>query len=624
MAKEKLFSEFPPVTTQQWEEAIKVDLKGADYNKKLIWKTLDGFDVKPYYREEDLKTLEYLNGNPDEKPFVRGYHTKDNSWDIRQDIDQADINIANKIALEGIKRGVNSVAFNASEVKTAQNIKDLLNGIDLNKIKINFYRSSNYLDLLKLYIAEIKRQRIVDAKQVQGSFNYDPFFYALKHGHFYKTIKSNLDEAEVVIRVAEKELPMFDILTVNGKAFNNSGASIVQELAYTLSAATEYMSELTNRGLTPDEIGQRMVFSYATGSNYFMEIAKIRATRLLWSKIIEQYEFSTSKAAKVHIHTESSMYNKTIFDPYVNMLRTTTETMSAAIAGADSISVYPFDAAYKESDDFSRRIATNQQILLKEEAYMDKIIDPSAGSYYIENLTNNLAENAWKIFLDIEKIGGFTKAIKENYVQDEIEKMHEKRQGDVAKRKTVVVGTNQYPNLSEKPVEVTKKCCCQNGRDCGCKDENEQEFKILRCQRQAKPFENLRLAVNNAEHKPSVFLLTYGNLAMRNARAGFTTNFFGVAGYDIKNNAGFETGRQGADEALKYNPDILVLCSSDDEYEELIKEVMPIVKGKIKNVVVAGNPEKAEEFLQQGITGFINVKTNALETLTKYNEELVK
>lgn len=624
MAKEKLFSEFPPVTTQQWEEAIKVDLKGADYNKKLIWKTLEGFDVKPYYRQEDLKTLEYLNGNPSETPFVRGFHKKDNAWDIRQDIEEEDINIANQIAQEGLKRGVNSIGFNAKNVSCDKDMQNLLKTIDLKQVKINFIKSSNYLDTLKLFVKEVKRQGI-NGKEIQGSLNFDPMFFALKHGKFYDSLEENIEEAKQIIDLAKKELENFDVITVNGKVFNNSGAAIVQELAYTLSEANEYMYLLTEKGFLADEIGQRMVFSFATGSNYFMEIAKIRAARLLWSKISEQYKGATDKAAKIHIHTENSMYNKTIFDPYVNMLRTTTETMSAAIAGADSISVYPFDAAYKESDDFSRRIATNQQILLKEEAYMDKIVDPASGSYYIENLTNNLIDNAWQIFLNIEKIGGFTKAIKENYIQDEIEKMQEKRQGDVAKRKTVIVGTNQYPNLSEKPVEVTKKCCCQKGRGCGCKKgEEEKEFKTLRCQRQAKPFENLRLAVNNAKHKPSVFLLTYGNLAMRNARAGFTTNFFGVAGYDIKNNAGFETGRQGADEALKYNPDILVLCSSDDEYEELIKEVMPIVKGKIKNVVVAGNPEKAEEFVKQGITGFVNVRTNALETLTKYNEELVK
>lgn len=617
MAKEKLFSEFPPISTEQWEEAIKVDLKGADYNKKLVWKTLEGFDVKPYYRQEDLKTLEYLNGNPDEKPFVRGFHKKDNSWDIRQDIDNQEVSIANEIAREGIKRGVNSVAFNAINVNTDKDIKELLQGIDLNKVKINFIKSSNYLVLIKLFISEVKRQKI-DTKQVKGSLNFDPFFYALKHGSFYQNLDSNINECVEIIKLLEKELPEFDAITVNGKLFNNAGAAIVQELAYTLSAANEYMYLLTEKGLTPDEVGQRMFFSFATGSNYFMEIAKIRACRLLWSKITEQYKGASDKSALVHIHTDNSMYNKTVFDPYVNMLRTTTETMSAAVAGADSISVYPFDAAFKESDEFSRRIATNQQILLKEEAYLDKIVDPAAGSYYIENLTNAIAEKAWDIFKTIESKGGFVSAIKANYIQDEIMNMNAKRESDVAKRKTVIVGTNQYPNMTEAKAEITKKCCCNCHKD-------EGEFKTLKCNRQAKPFEKLRLEVSNMTNKPKVFLLTYGNLAMRNARAGFATNFFGVAGYDIINNQGFETGEQGAKKAIEDKADILVLCSSDDEYQELVKQVMPIVKDKIKHIVIAGNPvDNIEEFNNEGVTDYIHVKVNVLESLQKYNSLLVK
>ena len=616
MENEKLFTEFPEVTTEQWEEVIKADLKGADYNKKLIWKTLEGFDVRPYYRAEDLAKLEYLNGNPAEKPFVRGYKKTNNTWDIRQDIKECDIPTANAIALAGLKRGVNSLGLVAKNVKTASDMKALLNGIDLTQVKINFIKAENYLEVLKLFIQEVKSQGI-DASKVEGSLNFDPYSYALRNGEFYHGIESNYEEAVQIMNLVKENISAFDVITVNGNVFNNAGAAIVQELAYTLSSANDYLYNLTQRGIPAHSVGYRMVFSFATGSNYFMEIAKLRAARMLWTKIMEQYQPKCETAYMLHIHTESSFYNKTIYDPYVNMLRTTTETMSAAIAGADSISVYPFDVAYKKSDDFSRRIATNQQILLKEESYLDKVVDPSAGSYYIENLTNALAEKAWEIFKQIEDKGGFVEAIKAGIVQDAIAQMDAKRAKDVATRKTTILGTNQYPNLTESKPVVEKQECCNCAAKAG-------EIKTLSCHRLAEPFERLRMQTDNSLRKPKVFLLTYGNLAMRKARAGFATNFFGLASYQIIDNPGFETAEKGAEAAVASKADIVVLCSSDEEYADLVAATLPMLKKSFKHIVVAGNPvEQMESFNAQGVTDYINVKTNALESLTKYNESLL-
>ncbi|MBQ6754617.1 MAG: methylmalonyl-CoA mutase small subunit, partial [Bacteroidales bacterium] len=311
------------------------------------------------------------------------------------------------------------------------------------------------------------------------------------------------------------------------------------------------------------------------------------------------------------------IYNKTIFDAHVNLLRTTTETMSSAVAGADSISVKPFDIALKESDEFSVRLALNQQILLKEESYLDKIVDPSAGSYYIETLTNNISEQAWNIFKEVESLGGYSKAIEQNFVQEKVEQTFEAVAKDVAKRKKVIVGTNQYPNLAEKSINLEK----QDKQ----KTAENTAFKPLQKRREASAFERLRLDVISSKKVPTVFCLLYGNLAMRTARAGFASNFFGVAGYEIANNRGFDTIEEAAKEIIKANNDILVLCSSDDEYQELVQQILPLVKGKIKHIVVAGNPvdELKEEFNKAGVTDYINVRTNALESLTKYNKELL-
>lgn len=606
MKSDKLFSEFPPVSTEQWEEVIMADLKGGDYEKKLVWKTIEGIDVRPYYRAEDIKDL---NLAPTTK--------KDNNWDIRQDIFESDINLANQIALEGLKRGVNSLSFDVSKVKTMEDMKALLNGINPTEIKLNFKTNICYRDFLLLFIDYLKTSNY-DLQKVYGSLNYDPLVYALYKGEFGCQEEEMFERLVSLMTIVKENIPNFDVVTVNGHVFNNAGASIVQELAYTLSAANEYLANLTEKSIPAHSVGYRTVFAFATGSNYFMEIAKIRAARILWKKIMQEYNPKCDSAYDVFIATESSFYNKTIYDPYVNMLRTTTESMSAAIAGADSISVYPFDSAFKESDDFSRRIASNQQILLKEETYLDKVVDPSAGSYYIENLTSSIASAVWDIFKTIEQKGGFLKAIKDGYVQDEIEKTAQKRNKEVALRRTTILGTNQYPNQKEEMSSKIEVLC--EGITNPAK-----AIKTLNCIRLAEPFENLRLEVEKSNKTPKVFLLTFGNLAMRKARAGFATNFFAVAGYEIIDNPGFDTAQEGAKAALESKADIVVLCSSDEEYAELVSGVMPELRGKINHVVVAGNPiEQIENFKNQGITDFISVKTNCLESLQNYNGLLLK
>ncbi len=616
MAYDKLFTEFPEVTTEQWETAIEKDLKGADYNKKLIWKTIEGFDVKPYYRAVDLKGLEYLQNNPNEKPFVRGYEDKGNDWEIRMNIDTDDIHAQNQIALECLERGVNSVGFNAKNIQSEEDFKILLNGIYPDYIRINFLKSSNFLNLLQLFVSYCKNNNI-DTKKVKGSLNFDSYFFALKHGKFWGSNKENMDEAAQIMKYAIENLPQFKTITINGNIFSNAGGNISQELGFSLAIANEYLYNMTERGIKAEDCVERMMFSFATGSNYFMEIAKIRAARLLWTNVAEQYS-KDDKAARIFIHTEDTKYNKTVFDAYVNMLRTTTETMSAVVGGANSIAVMPFDIAFKPSDEFSRRIAINQQILLKEESYLDKIVDPSAGSYYIETLTNNIAQKAWELFKEVEQQGGYEQAIRNNVVQQKIKDTEALRAKDVARRKTVIVGTNQYPNITEKEVSIENVGCD------GCHDKGEKEFDTLTFKRAAEPFEALRIAVIHSEKKPKVFNLLYGNLAMRNARQGFSTNFFGVAGYDIISKPTDDIAK-GCEDALKENPDILVLCSSDEEYPEFVKNALLILKGKVKHIIVAGNPEDAikAEFNAMGVTDYINVRTNALDSLTKYNNALI-
>jgi methylmalonyl-CoA mutase len=409
----------------------------------------------------------------------------------------------------------------------------------------------------------------------------------------------------------------FKVINVNGIVLHNAGATIVQELAYTLNMANEYLAFCTEKGIKPEKVASRMQLTLSVGSNYFMEIAKLRATRLLWSTMVAQYKPQCDCAYKIHINTVASTWNKTLYDPYVNMLRSTTEGMSAVIGGSDSISLQPFDVAYKESDEFSRRISRNVQVILKEEAFMDRVVDPAAGSYYVENLTNSIAENAWKLFQSVEQQGGALKIIEDGSMREAIEASCQKRDMNIATRRYILLGTNQYPNINETmadKIERVKKDDCEG----------------LKTYRGAMAFEKVRLETEKYakdHHRPSVFLLKVGNLAMRQARAGFITNFFGCAGYQIVEPAGFATVEEGVKAAGEAKPDLIVVCSSDEEYATLGVEAAKQCKAQFPNIpfLVAGNPTECLDALKEaGTDDFIHVRVNILDSLRKYNQLLLK
>lgn len=602
-----LFQEFPPVSTQQWEEKIHEDLKGADYEKKLIWKTIEGLKIRPYYRAEDLEKLAHMHALPGEAPFVRGGKTRNNDWEIRQDVDAEDPEKANATALNALAKGAEAVGINAGEVASAVDLARLIENIDPAKTPVHLNHAKNFLQLAE-WLVNMYNQ------EARGSFNFDPLGYFVLYNKFYDSREANMEQAAELLKLGKDRLPKFKTITVNGQHFHNAGASLVQELAFALAQGNEYLAALTEKGFTADDIANRMTFTLAVGSNYFLEIAKLRAVRMLWAKIVEQYQPAIPESMKMNIHAVTSSWNKSIYDPYVNMLRTTTEAMAAAIGGADSMTVQPFDSTYKKSDDFSDRIARNQQIVLKYEAYFNKVSDPAAGSYYVENLTHSIAEAAWKLFVEVEEQGGFITSVEKRFIHEQIQNTCQQRDMDIAMRKQVFVGVNQYPNLSEEMLDKLQPIA------------KLTDLAGLRPYRGVQAFEALRLAVENHKKKgfdvPKVFLLTYGNLTMRKARASFTTNFFGVAGYQIIDNPGFQNIEEGVQAAIDQGVDIVVLCSSDEEYADMapaatfIKEKSPETQ-----VVVAGYPKELLEQLDQaGVDHYIHMRTNLLQALTHFNE----
>lgn len=620
---QKLFSEFPPVSTSEWEEVINVDLKGADYDKKLVWHTLEGFNVKPYYCAEDIENLQLTQTIPGELPYLRGTKTKCNCWEIRQDIDCEDPSEINAIAKECIAKGAKSIGFRVKNVTNRDAINTLFKDIDLTKIKINFISSRSYPALLELFIEYLNDSKI-NASEVKGSLNFDPLNFLVRYGKFHCEKEDNFIEAAYIANTIEKKLPGFRAINISGHTFANAGSTIVQELAFSLASGTDYLAELTGRGISIDKIVPRMQFTFAVGSNYFFEIAKMRAARLLWSKIVEQFKPENKDSQKMFIHAITLNWNKTVYDAHVNLLRTTTEAMSAIIGGIDSLAVAPFDVAYKASDDFSRRIARNQQIVLKEESYMNKIVDPAAGSYYIESITDQIASAAWALFKEVEELGGFMEAVQKNFIQDSIETVRKKKEDDIANRKVTILGTNQYPNPNETALDKIQEEEAATG-----KVEGKGNYKKLEFSRAAEELEEIRLAteifVNERNSRPKVFLFTVGNLAMRKARASFATNFFGIAGYEIIDNPGFKTVDEGVKVAIDSKAEVIVICSSDEEYAEIAPAIAKAIKEKAseRTVILAGYPKEIIDLLKAaGVDDFIHIKTNALVFLKQLQEKL--
>ena len=612
--KEKLFTEFTAPTTQEWLDKIEVDLKGADFQKRLVWRTNEGFNVQPFYRREDLASLKTPDAMPGEFPFVRGNKKDSNAWYVRQNIIVDDPKEANAKALDILNKGIDSLGFKLpGSMVSKENVEALLDNILCDIVEVNFSTCPRHaLELAEILVAYFEKKGY-DKEKVVGSIEWDPMAKMLLKG---KDVTPVLEFGPKLVE-ALKDYPHFRPVAVSTDVLNNAGAYIVQELGYALAWGNEYLQQLTDAGVDVDLAAKSIKFNMGVSENYFMELAKFRAARLLWAQIVKQYEPKCDCACQMIVNATTSTYNQTIFDSYVNLLRSQTEAMSAALGGVHSMVVTPFDVTYEKPTDFSDRIARNQQLLIKEESHFDRIVDPGAGSYYIEHLTDALATEAWKIFLKVEEEGGFLAAIKAGTIQDDINSTNVKRHGDAAKRKEFLLGTNQFPNFTEKSEgkRAQSSACC-----CATTTNDEAPFKKLQTTRLAADFEDLRIHTEETR-VPTAFMLTIGNLAMRQARAQFSCNFLACAGYKVIDNLGFKTVEEGVDAALEAKADIVVICSSDDEYAEYAIPAFKYLNGRAM-FVVAGAPACMEDLKAAGIENFVHVRCNVLETLKEYNQKL--
>ena len=614
----KLFTDFSPISKEQWEEIILKDLKGADYTKKLVTQTYENIPLQPYYTKAEPTTL----------------NMSSNDWIIRQSISRNTVEETNKVALDYLNRGLNSLTIRSlSKQKTLfgtpifsqEGFNQLFEKILIEYIPVNFNSTYSGLDMYAMLI-NLAEERQLDLGVLSGTLDFDPL-------DTFSEDQAQLSVLKEAITFATKHTPKYKLISISGDTFHNAGANAVQELAFSFSKAVEYAEVLSSEGLEISAIFSQLTFSFGVGSNYFMEIAKLRAARILWEAITTLYNHKSP----IHIISKAAVANKSTYDSNVNMLRLTTEAMSAAIGGANEIELHTHTSRQEIPNEFSERISRNIQLILKGESYLDQAIDPSEGSYYIESLTQQLVDDATHLFQTIESKGGYLSAYNTGFIQNELKTVVEKRQQNIQFRKDVILGTNQFPNptdtLSEKHPKTDYMFNLTETHSFNTFQELKQYYNSggIRpyCsfpETQLQPFilseeyENLRLRTEKSASKPRIFLLTIGHLGMRKARANFALNFFGCAGFEVIDNNGFSSTDEAISEAKKSGAEIIVLCSSDDEYMEIAPSVCAALPDQ--SIVVAGFPKTHIDSLKEaGIETFIHVKTNAIEVLTSFQNK---
>jgi methylmalonyl-CoA mutase len=612
-----LFSEFPSTPKEKWIEKVIIDLKGADFTKKLIWRTPEGSNIDPFYTSDNSDHLEYLKGFQNLNLNQANPQTGPRSWTLYEKIRVENEKAANKEAQRAFHMGANAVNF-ALDATNPSVLDVLLKNIYPNINPVKFTVPGEISAFLKHYLEIIDKHPDIELNDIIGGLNYDPLMQYTLTGNLNE---KGIEELGAAIRLTQ-DIQDFKPVTINGAHFHNSGANPAQEIALVISAAVEYIERFGSIGISLTEFLTGFEFSLAVGTNYFMEIAKIRALRVLFYNVLKLYQEEDFNPGEIRIHSESSVWTKTLYDPYVNMLRNTTEAMSAVLGGCNSLSISAFDDTFSQSTDFSKRISRNISNLLKEESYFDKVSDPAAGSYYIEELTDKLVETGLEVFQEIERDGGFVQAYKNGKIVEMIDASRNKKHDLISKRREVLIGTNQYPNTSES-IDPSELVIYSSGDH---KDQN-----ILYMSRGAEQFEKLRLSTdryirkNGEEKRPTVFLSLVGdNKIMRKARATFSMGFFGCAGFRVVESSPSPDLFKAVHKAIESNTDIVVVCGADEDYAENGVAYAKAFKGNSNKIlVIAGNPEEnREELIEAGVSDFINLRTNLIDSLRNFQNQL--
>ena len=699
--KKRLLEEFPIPAYDKWLDEVSGQLKGAPFEKKLVSETAEGIKIQPMYLEKDVQKLSSQLTPPGQYPFIRGNKASGNakeSWAISQLFQYPTAEEFNKIAGIDLDKGLTClkivlddagktgsdpdqsteglVGAGGVSIVNKDDMAVALNNIDPTAIKMQLEGGIGGYSLL-FFLLKNLRDKNGSFSALKGGMVFDPLAELAASGSLPSSLAMLYERMAELVAITKTVTPDFRTIGIDARPYGEGGGSAAQELGFAIAAAVTYIKELLQKGLTIDEIASAVHFNYAIGSDFFLEISKLRAARFIWARVISLFGGSET-SQKAVIHSMTSRYNKTVYDPYVNMLRMTTEAFSAVIGGTDAMTVAPFDELYGLPDEMSRRNARNLQIILKEECHGNRVIDPAGGSWFIENLTDQLADSAWKIFQEVEKAGGMMAALKSGYVQNSISEIDQQRRKNLGQRKEVAVGTNMYANLEEKlppkrlpdyktlwqsRSDFSKNA--KSNRDSGDladfgeklgKGTSEVQALVdaaiqaiekgvtlgeltgtaltgtvetgtiapIKMGRRTEDYEKLRQKSAEFKEKtgkaPTVFLANMGPLKQHKPRADFTAGFFQPAGFSIMSPDGFNTTEDAVKAAVLSEAPIVVICSTDDTYPDLVPDLATQLKQAKPEVtvIVAGYPKDyIDSFKEKGVDDFIHIKADNLQMLTK-------
>lgn len=675
-----LFAEFPKPTVQEWRDVVEKSLKGATIEEKLITKTYEEIILKPMYGEEDIANYPYLNAQPGEFPFVRGtseqgYLVK--SWEISQELDCSSPVEFNRVAKHDLDKGQTMLKIQLNEsletnsknkgliLKSINDFRIAFQNINLEEVPLYIETVNGGQAFFSSFIAYLQQQHY-DFNKIKGFIGMDPISNLVKEGTLPYSLENAYKMMAEITKWSVKHTANLRNILVQSHPYHDAGGNAVQELAFAISTGLEYLREMDNRQIPLDDAATKMLFSFSVGSNFFMEIAKLRAARMIWARILKELG-GNEASQKMKIHSRTSAWTKTIYDPYVNILRGTVEAFAGVIGGSDSIHVSPFDESIKSSDEFSRRIARNTHLILDKESNLSKVSDPAGGSWYIESLTYSLAEKAWDLFQKIEEKGGMVKAIQEGFPQALVRQVAKEKSSNIKNRKDKFIGTNIYPNLHEtelekkeldqKEVEVNKEnfedsseqfvlqsgCSIEDTIDAANNgasimnilnamilvDSELPRVNQLNIHRGAQPYESLRKNSqgykNSTGEFPTVFVANFGQVAAYKPRTDFVTDFFEVGGFKVLQNKGFASIDEIIDSYKKSESTIVVICSTDDQYTEVVPSLTKQIKtiNPHAKVLLAGKPsiEDMNSYKEVGIDDFIHMNVNNFEMLENLQKD---
>lgn len=684
--------EFPAVSYDEWRKLAEADLQGASFEQKLVSHTYEAIDIQPVYSRRDHPGEGDPEGFPGLPPFVRGatpLGAVRSGWDLRQEHTHPDPAVANTAILDDLQGGVTSLllrfdaaarsGFDADDAAAAAlagrdgmmlyHLDDLdaaLARVHLEMIGVTLEAGAAFVPAAAT-LAALWRRRGVSAEQARGAFNADPLAVLVRDGQLPVSAETALSLMAELAAWTAKHWPRVTAVRVGTAPYHHAGATAAQDLAFGMASGVAYLRAMTAAGMTIDDAARQILFSISVGTHHFLAIAKLRAARRLWARVVQVCGGSPAAAA-MRLHSRVSKRVLTHRDAHVNLLRNTVGCFAAGLGGAEAITSEPFDSVAGLPDPQSRRIARNTLIILQEEAHLHRVVDAAGGSWYLDWLTDQLAEKGWALFQEVERRGGMVQAVRDGWVREQIDSAFAPRAKNIARRKEGITGVSEFPDVAEAPVvrsapdraalrsAATARLAAArraaptlpagDGRVAAAVEAAAAGASIGQLARAlgfhtgepavvppiaphpfAEPFEELRDACDTwqARHgrRPRVFLANLGSVAHHTARATYAKNFFEAGGFEVIGNNGFKEADAAAAACRASAATIAVICSSDKLYPEVVPQLTPKLKeAGARTVVLAGNPGANEAAWRgAGVDRFIFIRCDVLATLREMLRE---